>query len=202
MEWVGFIMSQNNKWEYVHSQKWNEDLEWPKHRMSQKWNESKMEWERFEMSQKWNKVVFHRWPKLCTGFDVESEIQILKRNLIHSSLLRTFGFSAISTYDSYLPSIFGKFAIFGGYFQYVCSCRFWGHWGQISKEAAWSSSGILRLKKIKYPALVLCLIVIFQIEMGLNQQLSVKNQYSPLLTSPDFWEVIVDFDPLLAGKWP
>ena len=29
----------------------------------------------------------------------------------HSSLLRTFGFSAASTYDSYLPLIFGKFAL-------------------------------------------------------------------------------------------
>ena len=23
-------------------------------------------------------VIFHQWPKLCTGFDVEHEIQILK----------------------------------------------------------------------------------------------------------------------------
>ena len=29
----------------------------------------------------------------------------------HSSLLRTFGFSAISTYNSYLPSIFGTNAL-------------------------------------------------------------------------------------------
>ena len=35
---------------------------------------------------------------------------------IHPSLLRTFGFSAISTYKSYLPSIFGRkttFKMFG-----------------------------------------------------------------------------------------
>ena len=24
------------------------------------------------------RVIFHRWPKLCTGFDVEREIQTLK----------------------------------------------------------------------------------------------------------------------------
>ena len=24
------------------------------------------------------RVIFHRWSKLCTGFDVECEIQILK----------------------------------------------------------------------------------------------------------------------------
>ena len=52
------------------------------------------------------------------------------------------------------------------------------------------------LKKIKYPNLVLCLMVIFRLEIGLNQQLSLKNQYSPLLTLSDFWGVIVDFDPM------
>ena len=31
--------------------------------------------------------------------------------LHHPSLLRTFGFSAISTYDSHLPSIFGRNAL-------------------------------------------------------------------------------------------
>ena len=41
-------------------------------------------------------------------------------------------------------------------------------------------------------------MVIFRLEMGLNQQLSLKNQYSPLLTLSDFWGVIVDFDPFLA----
>ena len=48
----------------------------------------------------------------------------------HSSLLRTFGLNATSPYDSYLPLIFGKFALIWGYFQNVCACRFWGHWGQ------------------------------------------------------------------------
>ena len=49
---------------------------------------------------------------------------------IHSSLLRTFGLNATSTYDSYLSLIFGKFALIWGYFQNVSMCRFWGHWGR------------------------------------------------------------------------
>ena len=48
----------------------------------------------------------------------------------HSSLLRTFVFSATSTYNSYLPLIFGKFALIWGHFQNICVCRFWGHWGR------------------------------------------------------------------------
>ena len=48
---------------------------------------------------------------------------------IHSSLLRTFGFSATSTYNSYLPLIFEKFALIWGHFQNIWVCRFWGHWG-------------------------------------------------------------------------
>ena len=47
----------------------------------------------------------------------------------HSSLLRTFGFSVTSTYNSYLPLIFGKFAMIWGHFQNICVSRFWGHWG-------------------------------------------------------------------------
>ena len=47
-----------------------------------------------------------------------------------SPLLRTFGFSTISTYNSYLPLTFGKFALIWCYFQNICACRFWGHWGQ------------------------------------------------------------------------
>ena len=34
-----------------------------------------------------------------------------KEYLDHSSLLRTFGLNATSTYDSYLPLIFGKFVL-------------------------------------------------------------------------------------------
>ena len=36
---------------------------------------------------------------------------IIKTHMYHSSLLRTFGLSATSTYDSYLPLIFGRFAL-------------------------------------------------------------------------------------------
>ena len=52
-----------------------------------------------------------------------------------------------------------------------------------TKEAAWSSSVILRLNKIKinvkkskikYPILVLCLMVIFWVEMGLKPYLSIN----------------------------
>ena len=39
------------------------------------------------------------------------------------SLLRTFGFSATSTYNSYLPSIFGRFALNGG--QKTLEVEFW-----------------------------------------------------------------------------
>ena len=38
-------------------------------------------------------------------------IHLTSTGLQHSSLLRTFGFSAISTYNSYLPSIFGTNAL-------------------------------------------------------------------------------------------
>ena len=48
---------------------------------------------------------------------------------MHSSLLRTFGLSAISTYNWYLPSIFGTNALIWGYFWNVRKGRFWGHWG-------------------------------------------------------------------------
>ena len=47
----------------------------------------------------------------------------------HPWLLRTFGFSAISIYNSYLIPIFGT-----TYFQNVLSSRFWGHWGQRTFE--------------------------------------------------------------------
>ena len=37
------------------------------------------------------RVIFHRWPKLCTGFDVEREIQILKGLLIcDKQMIHTF----------------------------------------------------------------------------------------------------------------
>jgi hypothetical protein len=70
--------------------------------------------------------------------------------LTHSSLLRTFGFSATSTYDSYLPLIFGKFALIWGHFQNVCVCRFRGHWGRRGQTASKSkTTKILNEKLLK-----------------------------------------------------
>ena len=64
--------------------------------------------------------------------------------MIHPSLLRTFGFSAISTYDSYLPSIFGTNALIWGFFQNFCKANVWSHWGRrtfmVEFEAATSKS--------------------------------------------------------------
>ena len=40
---------------------------------------------------------------------------------MHSSLLRTFGFSATSTYDSYLPLIFGKISLMAIFKIFVCA---------------------------------------------------------------------------------
>ena len=48
----------------------------------------------------------------------------------HPSLLKTWGFSTISTYNSFLPSIFGTNALIWGYFWNVRKGCFWGHWGQ------------------------------------------------------------------------
>ena len=48
----------------------------------------------------------------------------------HPSLLRTFGFSVTSTYDSYLPLIFGKFALIWCCFQNIFAHRFLVHWVQ------------------------------------------------------------------------
>ena len=50
--------------------------------------------------------------------------------LTHSSLLWTFGLSATSTYNSYLPLLFGKFALIWGHFQNVSVCHFQGRWGR------------------------------------------------------------------------
>ena len=59
-----------------------------------------------------------------------SGISCYTMNIFHPSLLRTLGFSATSTYNSYLPLIFGKFALIWGHFQNVSVCRFWGRWGR------------------------------------------------------------------------
>ena len=49
---------------------------------------------------------------------------------IHSSLLSVFGLSATSTYDSYLPLIFGIFGMIWGHFWNVRKGRFRGHGGR------------------------------------------------------------------------
>ena len=73
----------------------------------------------------------------------------------HSSLLRTFGLSATSTNDSYLPLLFGKFALIWGHFQNVSVCRFrgrWGRWGQTtskSKTTKILNENLLKLDKIQ-----------------------------------------------------
>ena len=64
-----------------------------------------------------------------TRFAGNSHDTLSKSSLEHSSLLRTFGLSATSTYDSYLPSIFGIFALIWGHFWNVRKGRFWGHGG-------------------------------------------------------------------------
>ena len=77
---------------------------------------------------------------------------------LHSSLLRTFGLSATSTYDSYLPLLFGKFALIWGHFQNVSVCRFrgrWGRWGQTtskSKTTKILNENLLKLDEIQYLA--------------------------------------------------
>ena len=45
-------------------------------------------------------------------FEVPFELSLfIQRVTGHSSLLRTFGLNATSTYDSYLPLTFGEFAL-------------------------------------------------------------------------------------------
>ena len=42
---------------------------------------------------------------------VKNKVKISQNAVAHSSLLSVFGLNATSTYDSYLPLIFGKFAL-------------------------------------------------------------------------------------------
>ena len=66
----------------------------------------------------------------------------------HSSLLRTFGLSATSTYNSYFPSIFGTNALILGYFQKFWTCRFWGHGGQ--RFDVWGHWGCVEVTTSKF----------------------------------------------------
>ena len=78
--------------------------------------------------------------------------------IIHSSLLRTFGLSATSTCNSYLPLLFGKFALIWGHFQNVSVCRFRGRWGRRgqttfkSKTTKILNENLLKLDKIQNSA--------------------------------------------------
>ena len=50
---------------------------------------------------------------------ISNKSQFVHSSMIHSSLLSVFGLNATSTYDSYLPLIFGKFALIWGHFQNI-----------------------------------------------------------------------------------
>ena len=68
-------------------------------------------------------------------------------SIYHScSLFFQFGFSATCIYNSYFSSIFGWNALIWGYFQNVCCCRFWGHWGPLRSHKGNSVLDILRLQ--------------------------------------------------------
>ena len=58
----------------------------------------------------------------------------------HSSLLSVFGLSATSTYDSYLPLIFGIFGMIWGHFWNVRKGRFRGHGGRRGQTASKSKT--------------------------------------------------------------
>jgi hypothetical protein len=129
----------------------------------------------------------------------------------HPSLMRTFGFSMISTYNLYFPSIFGKNALIWCYFQNIWE----GHFkiievkgGRMVKERDFEAEkNQNKCKKIKYPTLFSCVIVIFLLEIGQKSTIYNKNQITstsyqsrPLLTFSDFWVVIVDFDRISSRK--
>ena len=61
---------------------------------------------------------------------LKSNVLKSKIHCTHSSLLSVFGLNATSTYDSYLPLIFGKFALIWGHFQNILTSRFRGRWGR------------------------------------------------------------------------
>ena len=58
----------------------------------------------------------------------------------HSSLLSVFGLSATSTYNSYLPLIFGIFGMIWGHFWNVRKGRFRGHGGRRGQTASKSKT--------------------------------------------------------------
>ena len=75
-----------------------------------------------------------------------------------------------------------------------CLECFWDHWGQRRlhgqgvKFTGWKNQN--KCNKLKW-----------QLEMGQNQKLPLKNR-NRLLTFSDFELLLCSFDPFLAGKWP
>ena len=62
-------------------------------------------------------------------FMIKSSNNICIPVIYHSSLLSVFDLNATSTYDSYLPWMFGKFALIWGHFQNILTSCFRGRWG-------------------------------------------------------------------------
>ena len=56
--------------------------------------------------------------------------------LSHPSLLKTFGFSAISTYDSYIPSIFGTNTLIWGTLDLRLNFKMFG-WATFNYNRYW-----------------------------------------------------------------
>ena len=90
---------------------------------------------------------------------------------LQSLLLRTFSFSAISTYNSYLPLIFGTNALVWGYFWNVRKGRFWGHWGQRTIDVEFWG----------------CDLKIWQPFLKISANLEKGRQTSVWETVPTFW---------------
>ena len=61
---------------------------------------------------------------------IDSQMSRNANEWYHSSLLSVFGLNATSPYNSYLPLIFGKFALIWGHFQNILTSRFRGRWGR------------------------------------------------------------------------
>ena len=78
--------------------------------------------------------------KLLDSVCLSSVITLIFLLNMHSSLLSVFSLNATSTYDSYLPWIFGKFAMIWGHFQNISTSRFRGRWGHLSQTTSKSKT--------------------------------------------------------------
>ena len=93
--------------------------------------------------------------KLLDSVCLSSVITLIFLLNMHSSLLSVFSLNATSTYDSYLPWIFGKFAMIWGHFQNISTSRFRGRWcrrGQTtskSKTMKILNENLLKLDEIQ-----------------------------------------------------